>query len=98
MAAWALFPHQRLVASRLAFARATTNSPGEITGTISNRSGTVQHDVRISIDLLNAHNEVLWQATAYVPQVPPASNAAFRALVIDPAAATARVARITALR
>jgi hypothetical protein len=84
-----------LVVGELHFERASTNSPGSITGVIENKSRRAKRNVRIEIDLLNSRGEKLWQATDYTAEVGAKSRWNFRALVLDPNVVTGRVARVT---
>ena len=76
------------------FERATTNSSGTVSGVVQNNSSRARRHVRVEIDLLNGRGEKLWQTTAHTPEISPRGTWTFRALVVDNAVITGRVARV----
>jgi hypothetical protein len=72
--------------------RASTNSPGSVTGVIENWAARPVRNVRAEVSLLNSRGETLWQASDYAAEIPPRATWRFRALVIDPNVVTGKVA------
>jgi len=83
--------------SMVSFERATTNNPGAVSGTVQNQYAHSRHGVRVEIELLNSRGQPLWSTTAFTPIMEPEKTWSFRAGVIDPNVATARVVRVREL-
>lgn len=85
-----------LAVRELKFDRATTNGAGAVTGIVENKSSRAQRNVRVEINLVNARGETLWQATHHTAEIPARGTWHFRALVLDTAVVTGKVARVRA--
>jgi hypothetical protein len=87
---------QSLAVRELKLDRATTNSAGVVAGVLENKSSRARRNVRVEMNLLNARGETLWQATDHTPEIAPGGTWQFRALVLDTAVVTGKLARVRA--
>ena len=78
----------------IAFDRQPGSSLVYATGTLSNTSDSQRFGVKIELEVLDVANRKVGAASDYTQVIEPHKTWAFRALVTDAKASTARVARI----